>query len=245
VVDAFAAAICYQSAMGEFADARGLGQRLMESPAIVAIYESRLWRRNPIVEAAMGISFADELERIAEAAHIDTAARVLDLACGPGIYARRFARRLPAGRVVGLDLSRPMLAHAQRRRRDEALGNFDLVRGSALHLPFAAARFDVVNCCGALHLFPDVPQALAEVRRVLAPGGRFTAAVIRAGGGRAARLRRLLGVHAFTRDALTRLLEAAGLADVSILHERRQWMLAAAVNPDDARFDEIDPVRTP
>jgi len=218
--------------MGDFADPRGIGQRLMESPAIVSIYESRLWRRNPIVEALMGISVAEEIDRIAEAARIDTAARVLDLACGPGIYARTFARRLPCGRVVGLDLSPPMLAYAQRRRHAEALRNLDFVRASALQLPFAAARFDAVNCCGALHLFPDVPQALAEVRRVLAPRGRFTAAVIRAGGGRAARLRRLLGVHAFTRPALTHLLEEAGLENVAILHERRQWMLAVAVKPD-------------
>jgi SAM-dependent methyltransferase len=205
----------------------------MESAAVVAIYESRLWRRNPLVEAAMGIAFVDELDRIAAAAHLDAATRVLDLACGPGTYARPFARRLPAGRVVGLDLSRPMLAHAQRLRRAESLTNLDLVRGSALALPFAAASFDVVNCCGALHLFPDVPRALAEVHRVLVPGGRFTTAVVRVGEGpRAARTvrwrRRLLGVHSFTRSDLGRLLTAAGLADVAILHEHGPWMLAAA-----------------
>ncbi len=55
--------------MAEYGDPRGLGQRLMESAAVVAVYESRLWRRNPLVEMLMGISFArDELERqLAEA----------------------------------------------------------------------------------------------------------------------------------------------------------------------------------
>lgn len=219
--------------MAEYGDARGLGQRLMESAPVVAVYESRLWRRNPLVEAAMGISFAAELACIAAAADLPAARRVLDLACGPGIYARPFARQLAAGRVIGLDLSRPMLAHARRLRDAEGVPNLDLVRGSALALPFAAARFDVVNCCGALHLFPDVPSALAEVHRVLAPGGRFTAAVIRAGEGRrgrrAARLRRrLFGVHSFTRGDLARLLAAAGFADVAILHEHGPWMIAAA-----------------
>lgn len=200
---------------------------------MVAIYESRLWRRNPLVEAAMGISFADELERIIAAADLSAARRVLDLACGPGIYARPLARRLAAGRVVGLDLSRPMLAHARRLRGAAGVHNLDLVRGSALALPFAAARFEVVNCCGALHLFPDVPGALAEVHRVLAPGGRLTMAVIRAGEGprgrRAARWRRrLFGVHSFTRADLAQLLAAAGFADVAVLHERGVWMIAVA-----------------
>ena len=219
--------------MSEFGDARGLGQRLMESAPIVAVYESRLWRRNPIAEALMGITFEGELACIAGAARLEAASRVLDLACGPGIYARPFARRLPGGRVVGLDLSPPMLAYAQRRRRAEGLANLDLVRGSALDLPFAAASFDVVNCCGALHLFPDVPRALAEVHRVLAAGGRFTMAVVRAGDRprdrRAARRRRrLLGVHSFARADLERLLEEAGFADFRVLHERRLWMIAAA-----------------
>lgn len=203
---------------------------------MVAVYESRLWRRNPLVEALMGLTFEDELARIARAARLDEASRVLDLACGPGIYARPFARRLAGGRVVGLDLSGPMLAHARRLRRDEGLATLDLVRGSALDLPFAAARFDVVNCCGALHLFPDVPRALAEVHRVLAPGGRFTTAVIRAGDGAwdrwAVRLRdRLLGVHSFTRADLARLLGVAGFDGFQTLHEHGPWMIAVATRP--------------
>ncbi len=219
--------------MGEYGDPRGLGQRLMESAPVVAVYESRLWRRNPIVQAVLGIAFDDELDCIARAARVDEASRVLDLACGPGIYARPFARRLPRGRVVGLDLSPPMLAYAQRRRRAEGLVNLDLVRGSALDLPFAAARFDVVNCCGALHLFPDVPRALREVCRVLVAGGRFTTAVFRAGDGprdrRAVQLRRrLLGIHAFTSEELDRQLGEAGFGDVRVLHEHGLWMLAVA-----------------
>jgi SAM-dependent methyltransferase len=219
--------------MGDYGDPRGLGQRLMESAPVVAVYESRLWRRNPLVEAFMGIAFDDEFDCITRAARVGPASRVLDLACGPGIYARPFARRLTTGRVVGLDLSRPMLAYAQRRRRAEGLANLDLVRGSALDLPFAATSFDVVNCCGALHLFPDVPRALGEVSRVLVAGGRFTMAVIRAGDGpraaRAARLRRrLFGIHSFTGTDLARQLGAAGFGGFELLHEHALWMIAAA-----------------
>src|SRR5512143_2251904 len=69
-------------AMGEYGNPRGLGQRLMESAPVVAVYESRLWRRNPIVEAFMGIAFDAELDCVARAAHLDEASWVLDLACG-------------------------------------------------------------------------------------------------------------------------------------------------------------------
>jgi SAM-dependent methyltransferase len=222
--------------MTAWGDARGLGQRLMESAPVVSVYESRLWRRNPVVEALMGLSFADELACIARAARIAEASRVLDLACGPGIYARPFARRLSGGRVVGLDLSGPMLAHAQRLRRAEALATLDLVRGSALDLPFAAASFDVVNCCGALHLFPDVPRALGEANRVLAPGGRLTMAVIRIGDRprdrRVAWLRhRLVGVHSFARTDLARHLAAAGFEGFRALHEHGPWMIAVVTKP--------------
>ena len=217
-------------------DSKGLGQRLMEWPPLVAIYESRLWRRSGLLARATGISFERELACIVEQARLAAATRVLDLACGPGIYSRPFAHRLAAGRVVGLDRSRPMLDEARRRSRSEGCANLDLVRGTALDLPFRSGRFEVVNCCGALHLFPDVPRALAEIWRVLAPGGRFSAAVVRraegSGASRWARLReRALGVHAFTRAELAALLADAGFARARFPHEHGLWMIAAAEKP--------------
>ena len=216
-----------------FTDDRGLAQRWMESPFVVSIYESRLWRRSPLVERAMGIAFTAELETVARAGRIGNAKRVLDLACGSGIYTRPFARRMKSGRVTGLDISPPMLAYARKKSRAEGIQNLDLVRGSALTLPFKSHSFDVVNCCGALHLFPDVPRVLAEIYSVLAPGGRFTAAVIRAEdsarGRRKARLRRrMLGVHSFTRGDLGKMLDQAGFARFEILHEGSVWMVATA-----------------
>lgn len=214
----------------------GLVQRAMESAAVVSIYESRLWRRSPLVEAAMGITFERELDCVARAAQIEKARRVLDIACGSGIYTRPFARRLKAGRVIGLDISRPMLAHALRKSREEGLSNLDLIRGSALALPFRSERFDVVNCCAALHLLPDPAKALAEAQRVLAPGGRFTTAVLRAragvlGRGQARIRRLLLGLRSFTRDELRDLLGRAGFTRFEVHHAAGVWMVASAVKP--------------
>jgi ubiquinone/menaquinone biosynthesis C-methylase UbiE len=205
----------------------------MEWPPLVSIYESRLWRRSGLFARVAGIPFEREIACISEEARLDEASRVLDLACGSGIYSRPFAHQLTGGRVVGLDLSRPMLDEARRRSRSESCSNLDLVRGSALGLPFRACCFDVVNCCGALHLFPDVPLALAEIARVLRDGGRFTAAVFRRGEGAdawAARFRaRAFGVDSFTRVELSELLSNEGFAEPRFPHEHGPWMLLAAV----------------
>lgn len=211
----------------------------MESEPIVRIYESRLWRRSPIAAAAMRISFARECALITAAARLEPTAAVLDLACGPGIYARHFAPALPRGVVVGLDLSLPMLRYAGRRAAADALQNLVLIHANAMALPFESGRFDVVNCCGALHLFPDLARVLGEIARVLAAGGRFTAAAFRRREGRlaqwAARVRqRRLGIDAFAPHELAAQLASAGLGDVHCHHAAGVWLIMSAVKPGSA-----------
>ena len=218
---------------------RSLAQLAMESELIVRIYESRLWRRSPIVAAVMRVSFEREYAMIAAAGRLTPAAMVLDLACGPGIYARRFARAAPQGTVVGLDLSVPMLRYAARRAAAEGLRNLALLRGDAMALPFDADQFDLVNCCGALHLFPDLTRVLTEIARVLAPGGRFTAAAFRRRDGRLAQWatrvrRRRLGIDAFHPDELSARLAAAGLGEIRCHHAAGIWLIMSAVKPEPA-----------
>ena len=212
---------------------RTLAQAAMEWPPLVRIYESRLWRRNPVFALALGISFERECALITEAAALRADHHALDLACGSGNYARRFARTVSQGTVVGLDLSAPMLTHGQRKADAQGLRNLQLVRGDAMELPFEDGRFDLVNCCGALHLFPSVPKVLGEIARVLRPGGRFTAAVVgRAEHERAerntARRRAASGVDAFTPAQLCGLLEVAGLGEAAFPHEGPRWLVVTA-----------------
>lgn len=211
-------------------------QLIMEAEPVVRIYESRLWRRSPIAALALGISFEREQKLIFDAAKLRRSATVLDLACGPGIYTRPFARRVPQGTVVGLDLSRPMLRCASRRAREERLDNMVLIHGNALHLPFAPDRFDVVNCCGALHLFSNVGRVLREVHRVLKPGGRFTVGASRRAAGTlpaviAGLSHRLLGVQPFAAEELKSRCERVGLREVQYHHARRVWLIMSACKP--------------
>lgn len=104
---------------------------------------------------------------------LDTALRgrrdlaALDVGCGTGQTALRLACRPEIGGVVGLDPSAEALTHARRRHP------FPLVRGSALDLPFADSRFDVITCFDVLQHLPQDGdrRAAAELYRVLAPGG--------------------------------------------------------------------------
>jgi len=91
----------------------------------------------------------------------------LELGCGTGIFLEKVA---PAGaRVVGLDLSADLLSRA--RARLAGVPNVALHRGDAEHLPYAASSFDAVYGSSVLHHL-DLDRALAEVFRVLRPGGR-------------------------------------------------------------------------
>ncbi len=105
--------------------------------------------------------------------------RILDLACGPGRHARQLAGA--GGTVMGLDLSMPLL----RRARELRLASTSWVRGDVRVLPFRAGAFAlVVNLFTSFGYFADDrdhADVLAEVARVLAPGGTFVLDYFHAG----------------------------------------------------------------
>lgn len=97
----------------------------------------------------------------------------LDIACGTGDIAFMTAARLTAGRAIGLDITQAMLRIAERKRRERALDNVCFHRGDIMHMPFADGTFDYVTGGYALRNVPDVAGGLAEIKRVLKPGGRL------------------------------------------------------------------------
>ena len=99
--------------------------------------------------------------------------RVLDVACGTGVVARAAAERVGrTGRVAGIDINAAMLGVA-RALPAGAGARIGWVQGSVLSLPCAEASHDVVVCQLGLQFVPDRPAALAQMRRVLRPGGRL------------------------------------------------------------------------
>ncbi|MCX7893086.1 MAG: bifunctional demethylmenaquinone methyltransferase/2-methoxy-6-polyprenyl-1,4-benzoquinol methylase UbiE [Burkholderiales bacterium] len=99
--------------------------------------------------------------------------RVLDVAGGSGDLARAFARRVgPSGQVVLTDINAAMLAVGRDRLLDEGLP-VPAVQCDGERLPFRSDRFDVVTVAFGLRNMTHKDAALAEMRRVLAPGGRL------------------------------------------------------------------------
>jgi ubiquinone/menaquinone biosynthesis C-methylase UbiE len=142
--------------------------------------------------------------------------RVLDLSCGTG---RGLGLLTEAGaRAVGLDVSGQMLVRALEAGRREPL-----VWADATRLPFRSASFDGLLCTNAFHHYPDPPRALAEIRRVLRPGGRAALVDPRLDsvlsrltifGGEA--LIFSMPVHLHTQDGWRALCQQAGFADARV-----------------------------
>ena len=100
--------------------------------------------------------------------------RVLDVATGTGLVARELVRRHGCS-VVGLDQSAEMLAGARHRlaREPRLAERIDLVQGQAEHLGFAAGEFDHLTFTYLLRYVDDPAATLAELARVVRPGGRI------------------------------------------------------------------------
>jgi demethylmenaquinone methyltransferase/2-methoxy-6-polyprenyl-1,4-benzoquinol methylase len=114
----------------------------------------RVWKRQAVRLALGGPSGAP---------------RVLDLCCGSGDLC--FLGAALGGAVTGVDFTLPMLTVARRRSRREG-PRCRFVQADAMRLPFRDASFDALTIGYGLRNIADMPAALAEMRRVLAPGGR-------------------------------------------------------------------------
>lgn len=101
---------------------------------------------------------------------------VLEVSCGHGGGASYLARTLQPAHYTGLDLNPAGIRFCQKRHQ---VAGLSFVQGDAEKLPFANDTFDAVLNVEASHCYPDFPRFLAEVARVLRPGGHFVYADFR------------------------------------------------------------------
>ena len=99
--------------------------------------------------------------------------QALDLGIGPGVSALAMGRPRPDVAFIGLDLSPRMLAIARANRASAGWSEqrLPLLRGDVLQLPLADESVDIVTGHSFFYLLPDRDRALAEVKRILQPGG--------------------------------------------------------------------------
>jgi len=139
----------------------------------------------------------------------------LDIGSGPGSVTASLARAAgPEGLALGVDISEPMLARAVRNEAGPQIG---FIRADAQRLPLRDNTVDVVISTAVLQLIPNPAAALAEMARVLKPGGRLAVMVPTVG--LAARFWQKLpnaGAHVFDDDEIADILENNGFVGVRV-----------------------------
>ncbi|MEN9787005.1 MAG: hypothetical protein RLZZ299_2269, partial [Pseudomonadota bacterium] len=149
----------------------------------------------------------------ADACRVAPDARVLDVCCGSGVVGASFRGRV--GHITGLDLTPEMVALA-RTRLDE------VVQGDVYAIPFPEGSYDLVVNREVLHLLPYPERPVAEVFRVLRPGGQFIVGQLVPYGAadapwffRVVKKKQPLFYNNLTAEDMRRLLEDAGFVDVT------------------------------
>eukprot|EP00879_Flechtneria_rotunda_P016795 GHRR01017579.1.p1 GENE.GHRR01017579.1~~GHRR01017579.1.p1 ORF type:complete len:362 (+),score=106.91 GHRR01017579.1:669-1754(+) len=152
------------------------GTELFRQPLISFVYE-RGWRQNfanvgfpgPEKEFDMAMSYLAPAQ----------GGILIDASCGTGLFTRLFARSCKFSGVVALDFSESMLQQAQQFfAEDPALlisTPIVAVRADVGRLPFATGSVDAIHAGAAIHCWPNPQAAMAEISRVLKPGGVFVA----------------------------------------------------------------------
>jgi arsenite methyltransferase len=149
---------------------------------------------------------------------------VLDVGSGSGTDVLIASRLVgPAGRVYALDMTEAMREKLRANVERCGVRNVQVLEGTAEEVPLPDASVTVVTSNGVLNLVPDKPKAIAEIARVLRPGGRVQIADILVGTlpSDACRSHPELWaecvVGATTEDNFLDLFRAAGLVDVKVL----------------------------
>jgi SAM-dependent methyltransferase len=141
----------------------------------VAFWNGDAGERWVAAQERMDALFADLTGAALDAAGVRPGERVIDVGCGCGGTVLGLAERVgPAGSVLGVDVSRPMLDRAGARVRALGLGQVRLELADAAAYPFQPASADLVFSRFGVMFFHDPAAAFANLRRALLPGGRLT-----------------------------------------------------------------------
>jgi len=192
---------------------------------------------------------ATEAVKLAEMVRTSRSDTVIDIACGAGTLALRFAPL--AHWACGVDLTPAILARAKHTAATEGLFNLDFTLADAHRLPFADASLDIAVTSYALHHMPDAAGAIAEMARVVRRGGRVGVADIHVSedrriaelNDRIERARDCSHTRTLTIGEFERIFRANGLrvTGIHVQENHRRfdhWLHVAGCHPGDPAYEE-------
>jgi SAM-dependent methyltransferase len=168
-------------------------------------------------------------------------ANVLDIGCGGGRTLEYLASFLKLGKAVGIDYSEDSVAVARKRNQKLIVGGrVEVLHGSVSSMPFSDSAFDCVTAVETYYFWPDITADLAEIRRVMKPGGQL---VIIAGmylgskfDKRNIKLVKTGGMRCFSAEEFENTLQDAGFPSVAVTVEpRKGWIcVISELGPKDS-----------
>jgi ubiquinone/menaquinone biosynthesis C-methylase UbiE len=164
---------------------------------------------------------------------------VLDVGCGGGKTIAKLARLASAGKVFGLDYSEASLSVARKLNEQQIeKGQVEIHEGSVLKLPFQSGTFDLVTAVETHFWWADVPVGVAEIFRVLKPGGTFLiiAEVYKGAQSKMARMVEKTaprsGIKVLSPDEHRALFDNAGYTNVQVTTDpAKGWICALGEKP--------------
>ncbi|KMZ67702.1 putative methyltransferase, chloroplastic [Zostera marina] len=154
---------------------------LFRTPLVSFLYE-RGWRQNFIIGGFPGPE--KEFEMAKDYLKPTFGGTIVDASCGSGLFSRMFSKSKLYKAVVALDFSENMLRQCDEFVKKEGVSteSLILVRADICRLPFASTSVDAVHAGAALHCWPSPSSSVAEISRILRPGGVFVATTFIADG---------------------------------------------------------------
>lgn len=166
---------------------------------------------------------------------IDKGGTVLDVGCGGGGTIEKLAQIATA--VYGVDYAPGSVGESQSHNKQLiAEGRVHVERASVSRLPFSGDSFDVVTAIETQYYWPDVPNDMREILRVLKPGGRLMVVAESYKGGRndwlLGPVMKLIGSNRISVDDHRALFQTAGYTEVELFEEQHKgWLCSIGRKP--------------
>lgn len=144
---------------------------------------------------------------------------MLDIGCGGGATLKRLLKRSKGAQVYGIDISEESVAKARKVNANDLDRQVFVTQGSAEKLPYEDNKFDLVTAVETVYFWPDLPNCLKEVRRVVKPGGRF-AIMVEVLENDSVWTDVVDGMTAYSPEQLKEMLDKAGFVKTE-LHRRK------------------------